>query len=76
MLCIVCCFLKILSFKQESLRLNPSAGASGLIRVSSVDLQLPSGHTIPKNAMVFIPLHVIHRDPEHWPEPNAFKPER
>ncbi|XP_067120733.1 cytochrome P450 4c3-like isoform X2 [Centruroides vittatus] len=32
--------------------------------------------TMPKNAVVHIYIHSIHRDPEFYPDPESFKPER
>ena len=34
------------------------------------------GFTIPEGCVVMSNLWAIHRDPELWPEPNKFKPER
>lgn len=35
-----------------------------------------SGITIPKNMAVMVPIFALHRDPEHWPDPEEFKPDR
>merc|ERR1712130_913039 len=34
------------------------------------------GLFIPKGMLINIPLYVIHHNPEYWPEPELFKPER
>lgn len=34
------------------------------------------GYTIPKNAIVLINILGIHLNPEFYPDPTAFKPER
>ncbi|CAG7828176.1 unnamed protein product, partial [Allacma fusca] len=34
------------------------------------------GFTIPKGTIVETPPWVLHRDPEYWPEPNNFDPDR
>ncbi|XP_040891806.1 cytochrome P450 3A30-like [Toxotes jaculatrix] len=35
-----------------------------------------NGITIPKDMTVMIPIFALHRDPELWPEPEEFKPDR
>ena len=34
------------------------------------------GVSIPKGTTVTVPISVLHRDPEFWPEPEEFRPER
>lgn len=58
---------------KESLRLrSPVIDA---IRTAAHDTEL-GGHPIPKHAFVSAMFCVTHIDPELWPEPQAFKPER
>ncbi len=57
----------------ESLRLYPAAYVMG--RESTEDVQL-GNHRIPKGAAVLISPYVMHRMPEYFDEPEAFKPER
>ncbi len=35
-----------------------------------------NGVTIPKGAVVHIPIHLFHHLPEYWPNPDKFDPER
>ena len=35
-----------------------------------------TGITIPTNSMVIVPVYSLHRDPENFPDPEVFKPER
>ncbi|XP_077172252.1 cytochrome P450 3A9-like [Paroedura picta] len=57
----------------ETQRLYPLGGR--LERVSKKDVEI-NGVIIPKNTTVMIPPYILHRDPEYWPEPDEFRPER
>ncbi|XP_072838854.2 cytochrome P450 3A29 isoform X1 [Pogona vitticeps] len=57
----------------ESQRLYPLGGR--IERVSKKDVEI-NGVTIPKDMVVMISPYVLHRDPDVWPEPEEFRPER
>ncbi|XP_056442486.1 cytochrome P450 3A30-like [Gadus chalcogrammus] len=57
----------------ESLRLYPLA--LRLERVAKATVEI-NGLVIPKGTVVMVPLWVLHRDPDLWPNPEEFKPER
>ncbi|XP_039081439.1 cytochrome P450 3A12 [Hyaena hyaena] len=57
----------------ETLRLYPIAGR--LERVCKKDVEI-SGVFIPKGTVVMVPTFTLHRDPDLWPEPKEFHPER
>lgn len=57
----------------ETLRLYPIANR--LERVSKKDVEI-NGMFIPKGTIVMMPIYPLHRDPEYWPEPEEFCPER
>ncbi|XP_071461843.1 cytochrome P450 3A19-like [Marmota flaviventris] len=57
----------------ETLRLFPIAGR--LERVCKKDVEI-NGVPIRKGTVVMMPNYVLHRDPQYWPEPEEFRPER
>ena len=40
------------------------------------DAELAGGYRVTKGMSMMIPVYHIHRDPEHWPNPDTFDPER
>nr|XP_056722564.1 cytochrome P450 3A21-like [Euleptes europaea] len=57
----------------EILRLYALGGR--LERVCKKDVEI-NGLIIPKGVVVMVPPYVLHLDPEYWPEPKEFRPER
>ncbi|XP_052610686.1 cytochrome P450 3A25-like [Peromyscus californicus insignis] len=57
----------------ETLRLYPAANR--LERISKKDVEI-NGVFIPKGTIVIVPTYPLHQDPEYWPEPEEFCPER
>ncbi|KAL8590475.1 hypothetical protein ACOMHN_011688 [Nucella lapillus] len=57
----------------EAIRLNPPGF---IIDRQSVDDVEFGGHQIKKGTRIMIPVYSIHRDPEIWPEPEKYLPER
>ncbi|XP_036248466.1 cytochrome P450 3A12-like [Molothrus ater] len=57
----------------ESIRLYPAGGRIERVCKKTVEL---NGVTIPEGMVVMIPAFVLHRDPQYWPEPDEFRPER
>lgn len=58
---------------KESLRLRPPV--IDAIRTAAEDTEL-GGQPVPKHAFVSALFPITHLDPELWPDPYAFKPER
>lgn len=57
----------------ESMRLYPSIARTDRVAKETVTVK---GLTIPQNMIVSVPFYALHRDPELWPEPEEFRPER
>nr|XP_021520267.1 cytochrome P450 3A29-like isoform X4 [Meriones unguiculatus] len=57
----------------ETLRLYPVTFR--VSRLSKKDAQI-NGVLIPKNTSITVPVFALHRDPEHWTDPEDFLPER
>ncbi|KAJ8683823.1 hypothetical protein QAD02_019615 [Eretmocerus hayati] len=58
---------------KESLRLYPPVAT--MMRQTSTDLKLKNA-LVPANTHVMIRLFDTHRDPNFWPEPDKFNPDR
>lgn len=58
----------------ETLRLYPVLGV--LTREVMEAYTLPSGLKLDKGLRIHIPVHHIHRNPDNFPEPEEYKPER
>ncbi|KAM3826986.1 cytochrome P450 3A24-like isoform 2-T2 [Vipera latastei] len=57
----------------ETFRLYPPGTRIERVCKKTVEIH---GVTIPEGTVVMIPAYVLHRDPEYWPEPEEFRPER
>ncbi|KAG7265319.1 hypothetical protein CRUP_021628 [Coryphaenoides rupestris] len=57
----------------ETLRLYPIAMRLERVAKASVEI---NGLVIPKGTVVMVPLWALHRDPDLWPNPEEFRPER
>uniref|UniRef100_A0AAQ5ZFB1 unspecific monooxygenase n=1 Tax=Amphiprion ocellaris TaxID=80972 RepID=A0AAQ5ZFB1_AMPOC len=61
------------SVVNESLRVYPPVARTERVTKETVKI---NGITIPKDMAVLIPIYALHRDPELWPEPEEFNPDR
>lgn len=58
---------------KEALRLYPPIHVGN--RRAALDIPL-DGFTIPAGTRVMLSIYLTQRDPQHWPDPDAFRPER
>ncbi|KAI1307603.1 Cytochrome P450 4C1 [Halotydeus destructor] len=58
---------------KESLRLSPSVPIIARKTCEPIEI---NGHLIPKDISVYVLIHLLHRDPRYFPEPDKFDPER
>ncbi len=58
---------------RETLRLYPAAWM--FVRMAADD-DVIRGYRIPKGTAVMLSPYVMHRNPEYWPDPERFDPER
>ncbi|KFB40666.1 AGAP001861-PA-like protein [Anopheles sinensis] len=58
---------------KEGLRMYPPVGIIGREIVEDLEL---NGTTVPAGQQVLVPIYVIHRNPEIYPNPNQFDPNR
>lgn len=45
-------------------------------RQPATDVKLPSGYTLPRGCVVLVSPHFTHKDPDVWPDPDTFDPDR
>ncbi|XP_033729106.1 cytochrome P450 3A29-like [Pecten maximus] len=57
----------------ETLRLYPALARINREAAKTIEI---NGVTIPKGSAVTIPIRALHQDPETYPEPTMFRPER
>ncbi|EPQ52855.1 cytochrome P450 [Gloeophyllum trabeum ATCC 11539] len=60
----------------ESMRLLPPVSTGPFQRLSPAGGAIVAGHFIPENTKVIIPPYAIHHDPEYFPRPDSFQPDR
>src|SRR5690606_24030162 len=63
----------------ESLRLNPPAVFTERRAEKDIRLETEDGRwrvDLKRGDVVHVPIYSVHRDPDHFPEPDHFRPER
>uniref|UniRef100_A0A146M9X5 Cytochrome P450 6a2 n=1 Tax=Lygus hesperus TaxID=30085 RepID=A0A146M9X5_LYGHE len=59
----------------ETLRMHPPA--TSVSRKVTKDYRVPGSDVVlPPGVNVFVPIYALHHDPQHFPEPEKFVPER
>jgi hypothetical protein len=58
---------------REALRLRPAVHSVVRLLIAPMDI---AGHRLPPGVIATIPIPLVHRDPQAFPDPNAFRPDR
>jgi cytochrome P450 len=61
------------AFLNEVQRMYPPVGM--ITRITRFEETL-AGHQIPAHTRLTIPIHLLHRHPKYWKDPESFQPER
>ncbi len=63
---------------KEAMRLYPPAPFVGRVAAVDVDLPTQTGETfhVPAGASLGLNIYLLHHDPDLWPDPDRFDPER
>lgn len=57
----------------EALRLCPPAAGVGRLAVRDIDV---NGYRVEAGTLVAVGIYALHRDPDIWPDPDTFDPDR
>jgi cytochrome P450 len=58
---------------REALRLCPPAAGVGRLAVRDIEVD---GHRVEAGTLIAVGIYALHRDPELWPNPTVFDPDR
>lgn len=58
---------------REALRLCPPAAGVGRLAVRDIDV---AGYRVEKGTLIAVGIYALHRDPQLWPDPLRFDPDR
>jgi cytochrome P450 len=58
---------------REALRLCPPAAGVGRLAVRDIDVD---GYRVEAGTLIAVGIYALHRDPELWPDPQVFDPDR
>jgi cytochrome P450 len=58
---------------REGLRLCPPAAGVGRLALRDIEVD---GHRVRKGTLIAVGIYALHRDPQLWPEPTVFDPDR
>lgn len=62
-----------LAVLEEAMRLHPPAYTTGREALTEIEL---GGHRLPARSFILVYIRGLHRRPDYFPEPLAFRPER